>query len=98
MASCQSPDVQRSSDKLFRITDIMRTGNQLTADYQELKAANKARNTFLFYSIDRKPGQKRTLPASQGYLSWADVYRQKLIELYEAVLQDKRLPVKREAA
>lgn len=84
----QSSDVQRSSDELFRMIHLMRAGNKLPADYQELVAANKARNTFLF-NLQEYLG-KRALTASQGYRNWAEVYRQKGMELHEAVLQDKR--------
>ena len=84
----ESPDVQRSSDELFRMLYGMRSGNMLPQEYQELKAMAKARNTFLFNLQEYL--DKRALTASQGYRKWAEIYRLKGMELHEAVLKDKR--------
>lgn len=84
----QSPDVEKSSDELWRMIHGMRTGNQLPAEYRELKALAKSRNTFLFNLQEYL--SRRALTASHGYRNWAEVYRQKGMELHEAVLQDKR--------
>ncbi len=83
-----SSDVQQGADELFRMIHIMRTGNYLPTDYQGLKDQAKARNTFIFNLQEFL--NKRALTASQGYRNWADVYRQKGIELHESVLRDKR--------
>lgn len=84
-----SPDVHRSSEELFRMIYLMRSGNNLPKEYQEMKKLVKDRNTFLFNLQEFL--NKRALTASQGYRNLAEVYRQKGIELHEVVLQDKRL-------
>jgi hypothetical protein len=83
-----SQDVQKSSDKLFRMIHLMRSGNKLPDTYAELKATAKARSSFLFNVQEYL--NKRALSASQGYRRWEAVYRLKGMELHEAVLQDKR--------
>ena len=83
-----SPDVQKSSDELFRMIHGMRSANHLPQEYQELKGLAKARNTFLLNLQEYL--DKRALTASQGYRKWAEVYRLKGMELHEAVLKDKR--------